>query len=135
MSTKIIVVSDNEEIIHMEKTIAEKNNYEFLSFSPKEWLLFEQKFQKEQEAKLNNIIQLPLGTNQSSFIFHNAKKDLIENMIEECNGNITLAAKKMQVSRSTLYRKMRALRIDNKEIRSFNSIIEIKSKLNIKKAA
>ncbi|MGV7224733.1 MAG: sigma-54-dependent Fis family transcriptional regulator [Nitrospinales bacterium] len=41
-------------------------------------------------------------------------KELIEATLERCNGNASKAAKKLQIARSTLYRKMKAFNIPRK---------------------
>jgi len=44
-----------------------------------------------------------------------AERELIEKALRESGGNITLAAKKLCISRKTLFNKMRALRNENRE--------------------
>ena len=54
----------------------------------------------------NNTIEIPQNSQQPIQPLWLAEKSYIENAIEKCNGNIPKAAAILEVSASTLYRKI-----------------------------
>ena len=47
------------------------------------------------------------NSRQEALSLHEASKDMIANTLDQCSGNISLAARKLKIARSTLYRKMK----------------------------
>jgi PAS domain S-box-containing protein len=52
---------------------------------------------RKKEARIENGV----------LTFRQGYKDMIEGALEQCNGNISMAAKKLNIARSTFYRKMK----------------------------
>ena len=52
---------------------------------------------QKKEARLENGV----------LTFHQGYKGMIEEALEQCGGNVSMAAKKLNIARSTFYRKMK----------------------------
>lgn len=64
---------------------------------------------KDSKLKLEEIVS---GSNNECYRLEEVEKIHITRVIKVCNGNITLAAKKLGIGRNTLYRKLNRYEID-----------------------
>lgn len=124
--SKIIVVSDEQDIVQRAKAFAASNGVTCEVHSPMEW---ENKSQvsvlstgTEPVATGAKILPFPGSNGYTSpgkkvQTINELESVAIEKAISEYNGNLTEAAKALGIGRATLYRKVKQYNLDPAQAR------------------
>lgn len=117
---KVILVSDNWQHIRKVQEFAQKEGFEFSYSSEKEWKGF--KGDNSLPVVMDSNV-LPVGIHpvisMQEVEYRNIKK-----VLTHLGGNIHKTAKALNISRSSLYRRIKHLGISLKEIKSMRGINE-----------
>ena len=103
MNDKIVLKSNNPEVVSKVQAFAQSIGVAF-----------------ENQAEASNVIQLPSPAQKNSDSMASSvtqsmpevEKNAILKAIENSKGNLTQAAKKLDIGRATLYRKMQQYNIE-----------------------
>lgn len=117
--SKVVVVSDDHEIIQKAKNFAYTMGLNLEIYSISQW---EEKNLNSSgnvqdlisgHGSSNNVLQFPSqGQNKKVKTINELESVAIENAIHEYRGNLTEAAKALGIGRATLYRKVKQYDID-----------------------
>ena len=138
---KIICISDSLSHIYKMKKLAERNDYDFSSYSEDEWATIEEiELHIPDEGFSTNITSLPMGA-RPLFSLDELEAKTIRRVIYKVNGNAAHAARALKIGRATLYRKLNKYGFNLKQVRKDQiekqgrKILHLKPKRRISKKA